>query len=114
MTVVLIVFFSILVVSFITGIIITVYEEKKMNSFVLLDLNVLPEKIKLVKSNSTEVNEESLERTINMSKIQTEEVEVLSLEKTLIMKPVEVSNLEKTMYFDEPIIIGIFEDEEVI
>ena len=106
MTVVLIVFFSILIVSFITGIIITVYEEKKTNSFVVLDLNVLPEKIKLVKSNSTEVSEDSLERTIKMSKIQLEEdVEVLSLEKTLVMRPVEVEMLENTMYFDKPILI---------
>lgn len=114
MTVVLIVFFSILIVSFITGIIITVYEEKKINSFVVLDLNVLPEKIKLVKSNSTEVSEDSLERTIKMSKIQLEEdVEVLSLEKTLVMRPVEVEMLENTMYFDKPILITDY-DEEII
>lgn len=116
MTVVLIVFFSILVVSFITGIIITVYEEKKSNSFTVLDINLLPEKIKLVQSNSTEVSEDSLERTIKMSKIQLEEedIEVLSLEKTLIMKPIEVLNLEKTMFFDKPILLEDYDDEEVI
>lgn len=114
MTVVLIVFFSILVVSFITGIIITVYEEKKTNSFVVLDLNILPEKIKLVQSNSTEVTEDSLERTMKMSKIQLEEdVEILSLEKTLVMRPVEVEMLENTMYFDKPILITDY-DEEII
>lgn len=114
MTVVLIVFFSILVVSFITGIIITVYEEKKTNSFVVLDLNVLPEKIKLVQSTSTEVTEDSLERTIRMSNIQLEEdVEILSLEKTLVMRPVEVEMLENTMYFDKPILITDY-DEEII
>ena len=115
MTVVLIVFFSILIVSFITGIIITVYEEKKTNSFVVLDLNILPEKIKLVQSNSTEVSEDKLERTIRMSKIQLEEddIEVLSLEKTLIMKPIEVLNLEKTMFFDKPILLEDYEEEVI-
>ena len=115
MTVVLIVFFSILIVSFITGIIITVYEEKKTNSFVVLDLNILPEKIKLVQSNSTEVSEDKLERTIRMSKIKLEEddIEVLSLEKTLIMKPIEVLNLEKTMFFDKPILLEDYEEEVI-
>lgn len=114
MTVVWIVFFTILFVSFITGIIITVIEEKKTSSFVVLDTKLLPDKIKLVQANTTIVSEDNLEKTIKMSKIQLEEdVEVLSLEKTLIMKPVEVENLENTMYFDKPILVSDF-DEEII
>lgn len=110
------VFFAILLVSFITGIVITVIEEKKTSSFVVLDCNRLPSKIKLVRSTTTLVSEDKLERTIKMSKIQLEEdedVEILSLEKTLIMKPVEVENLENTMYFDKPILVTDF-DEEII
>ena len=116
MTVVWIVFFAILFVSFITGIIITVIEEKKTSSFVVLDTKLLPDKIKLVQSKTTMVTEDSLEKTIRMSKIQLEDdedVEVLSLEKTLIMKPVEVEMLENTMYFDKPILVNDF-DEEII
>ena len=114
MTVVWIVFFAILIVSFITGIIITVIEEKKTSSFVVLDTRLLPDKIKLVQSKTTMVTEDNLEKTIRMSKIQLEEdVEILSLEKTLVMRPVEVENLENTMYFDKPILITDF-DEEII
>ena len=114
MTVVLIVFFSILLVSFITGIIITVIEEKKTSFFVVLDTRLLPDKIKLVQSKTTMVTEDNLEKTIRMSKIQLDEdVEILSLEKTLVMRPVEVESLENTMYFDKPILINDF-DEEII
>lgn len=114
MTVVWIVFVAILIVSFITGIIITVIEEKKTSSFVVLDTRLLPDKIKLVESKTTMVTEDNLEKTIRMSKIQLEEdVEILSLEKTLVMRPVEVENLENTMYFDKPILTTDF-DEEII
>ena len=114
MTVVWIVFVAILIVSFITGIIITVIEEKKTSSFVVLDTRLLPDKIKLVESKTTMVTEDNLEKTIKMSKIQLEEdVEILSLEKTLVMRPVEVENLENTMYFDKPILTTDF-DEEII
>jgi hypothetical protein len=114
MTVVWIVFFAILIVSFITGIIITVIEEKKTSSFVVIDTKLLPDKIKLVESKTTVVTEDNLEKTIKMSKIQLDaDVEVLSLEKTLVMRPVEVENLENTMYFDKPILTTDF-DEEII
>lgn len=114
MTVVWIVFVAILIVSFITGIIITVIEEKKTSSFVVLDTRLLPDKIKLVESKTTMVTEDNLEKTIKMSKIQLDaDVEVLSLEKTLVMRPVEVENLENTMYFDKPILTTDF-DEEII
>ncbi|MBO5121126.1 MAG: hypothetical protein J6C28_05535 [Bacilli bacterium] len=114
MTVVWIVFFAILIVSFITGIIITVIEEKKTSSFVVLDTKLLPDRIKLVQSKTTMVTEDNLEKTIKMSKIQLEEdVEALSLEKTLVMRPVEVETLENTMYFDKPILVTEF-DEEII
>ena len=114
MTVVWIVFVAILIVSFITGIIITVIEEKKTSSFVVIDTKLLPDKIKLVESKTTVVTEDNLEKTIKMSKIQLDaDVEVLSLEKTLVMRPVEVENLENTMYFDKPILTTDF-DEEII
>jgi len=116
MTVVWIVFFSILLVSFITGICITVIEEKKSSSFVVLDKYVLPDRIQLVQALSTKVTEDNLECTVRMARVQLdddEDVEVLNLEKTLIMKPVEVEILENTMYFDKPIILSDF-DEEII
>lgn len=94
MTVVLIVFFGILVVSFITGIIITVCEEKKLNKITVLEVQQVPIEIEKVDNR--------------------EDVEVLSLEKTLIMKPIEVSNLENTMFFDKPILLEDYEDEEII
>ena len=118
MTVVLIVFFSILLVSFITGIIITVIEEKKSSSFVILDKFVLPERIQLVQTNSLVTDQESLEKTMRMNKVDSEdyeeyheETEILSLEKTLIMNAIEVENLENTMYFETPILTTDYDDE---
>lgn len=99
MTVVLIVFFCILLVSFITGIIITVYEEKKTNGIVVLEEHQVPAEIEKIKIEAQE---------------DEDAVEVLNLEKTLIMKPVEVLNLEKTMFFDKPILLEDYEDEEII
>lgn len=117
MTVVWIIFFSILVISFITGICITVIEERKTSSFVVLDKYVLPEKIKLIQAKTTKVSEdESLELTMKMNKIvldEQEDIEVLSLEKTVIMKAIEVETLENTMYFDSPILASDY-DEEII
>ena len=127
MTVVWIVFFSILLVSFITGICITVIEEKKTSSFVVLDKYVLPDRISLIQAMPTVVSEqESLELTMKMNKVTLEDdndteiledyqedIEVLSLEKTVIMKAIEVENLEKTMYFDTPILSPDC-DEEII
>lgn len=127
MTVVWIVFFSILLVSFITGICITVIEEKKTSSFVVLDKYVLPDRISLIQAMPTVVSEqESLELTMRMNKVTLEDdidteiledyqedIEVLSLEKTVIMKAIEVENLEKTMYFDTPILSPDC-DEEII
>ena len=127
MTVVWIVFFSILLVSFITGICITVIEEKKTSSFVVLDKYVLPDRISLIQAMPTIVSEqESLELTMKMNKVTLEDdidteiledyqedIEVLSLEKTVIMKAIEVENLEKTMYFDTPILSPDC-DEEII
>ena len=127
MTVVWIVFFSILLVSFITGICITVIEEKKTSSFVVLDKYVLPDRISLIQAMPTVVSEqESLELTMKMNKVTLEDdidteiledyqedIEVLSLEKTIIMKAIEVENLEKTMYFDTPILSPDC-DEEII
>ena len=120
MTVVLIVFFSILLVSFITGIIITVIEEKKSSSFVILDKFVLPEKIQLVQTKSLVTDQESLEKTMRMNKVDSEdyeeyheETEILSLEKTLIMNAIEVEKLENTMYFETPILITDY-DEDII
>lgn len=127
MTVVWIVFFSILLVSFITGICITVIEEKKTSSFVVLDKYVLPDRISLIQAMPTVVSEqESLELTMKMNKVileddtdteiledYQEDIEVLSLEKTVIMKAIEVENLEKTMYFDTPILSPDC-DEEII
>lgn len=124
MTVVWIVFFSILLVSFITGICITVIEEKKTSSFVVLDKYVLPDRISIVQAMPTVVSEqESLELTTKMSKVTledeiieniedcAEDIEVLSLEKTVIMKAIEVENLEKTMCFETPILIPEYDDE---
>lgn len=116
MTVVLIVVFSILAFSFITGVVITVYEEKKINSFDVFDFNALSQKNKLVQPNSADFTEVCLGCTIKMTKIQREEdeVELLGLKKTLIMKPIETLNLEKTLFFDKPILLEAYEDEELI
>ena len=114
MIVVWIVFFAILIVSFITGIIITFIEEKKTSSFVVLDRKLLPDKIKLVQTKIAIINDEKLEYTNNVSKIYSNEnVEQLSLEKRLVMKPVDVKNLENTINYDTPILINEF-DEEII
>ena len=122
MIVVWIVFFIILLVSFITGICITVVEEKKTNSFVVLDKYVLPNKMQLIKS-GTVMSKTGLDITRKMNAVtldvSIEEPDIIVpeyddenviLEKTIKMKKVEVEKLGETMFFDGPILMPEYDE----
>ena len=122
MIVVWIVFFIILLVSFITGICITVVEEKKTNSFVVLDKHVLPNKMQLIKSGTVmsktgldikrKMNAVTLDVSIEEPDIIVPEYddENVILEKTIKMKKVEVEKLGETMFFDGPILMPEYDE----